>query len=177
MDGNFYVDCKPPFNVNTATQTTLTTVNQAIYPSGWLPLLGGFFNWSGKCLYMRSFGTCTSAATPVNFGINFFWGNNTANNGTNIANVSYTWTASQTNTTFAWELWVRCRVPGASGTLMAYGNIFIAGSGVIHFPFNASPVVTGLDLTANNYISPQVNRSGTTAETITPYHVFTQSLN
>lgn len=177
MDGNFYIDCKPPFPVNTVTTTTLTTSNQNIWPSSHLPLLGGYFNYPGKLLYMRGWGVCTSGATPGNFGINFFWGNNTANNGTNLSNVSYTWTASQTNTSFSFELWVRCRATGVSGQVFSYGNVFVAGSGVIHHPFNGATNNVTIDTTLNNYISPQVNRSGSTAETITPYHIFTQSLN
>ena len=175
-DGPFYIDGKPPFSVNNSTTTSLTTVNQNILPSSWLPLLGGYFNFVGKLLYMRCTGVCTSVATPGNFGINFFWGNNTANNGTNIANVGYTWTANVAGAAFQWELWVRCRALGTSGSLFSWGNIFISSTGIINFPFS-SPAAVTVDLTANNYISPQVNRSGSTAETITPYEVTTIAMN
>lgn len=176
MDGNFFVDCKPPFPQNVATATTLTAANQAIYPNGHLPVLGNYFNYVGRALYMRSWGICSSGATPGNFGINFFWGNNTNNNGTNLCNVAYAWAASQTNSVFCWELWARARAIGASGSLFCYGNIFIAGSGILHFNYT-NPAAVTVDLTQPNYISPQVNRSGSTAETIQPYHIFHQSLN
>ena len=177
MDGPFYCDLKPPFTHASGSTTTLTTVNQALYPTGWLPQLGGYFNYVGKLLYIRSIGAATSGTTPGNFGFNLFWGNNTANNGNNLGGgVATAWTASITNAAWQWEAWIRCRALGTSGSLFTYGFISLANSFIIQFPYS-NPVATTVDLTANNVISPQVNRSGSTVETITPYEITFQALN
>ena len=177
MDGPFYCDLKPPFTQSSAPQVTLTATNAPIIPTAWLIPLGNYFNWVGKLLYMRSIGVCTSGTTPGNFGFNLFWGNNTANNGTNLGGgVNIAWTASITNAAVQFEAWARCRATGTSGSLFVWGNLSIANTGLVHLPFS-NPAATTVDLTQNVYISPQVNRSGSTAETITPYEIFWQALN
>ena len=172
----FYIDGKPPFNQNIATATTLTSTMQNPYPLGWSPLLPKFFNYPGKLLYMRSVGICTSGATPGTLSFALYWGTGAGNNGTQLVSSGMAWTASAANEAYILEMWIRCRLTGVSGSLFCYGKLNVTGSGIVHVPAQ-NPVATTVDLTQNFMLSPQFSRSGSTAETITPYWLYHQALN
>jgi hypothetical protein len=177
MDGPFYNDSRPPFPVTTSPSAiTLTGSYQPIVPTAWMRPLGNYFNWVGKLVHLRLIATTTSGATPGTFNVGAYWGNNTAGNGTQLCAVGFTWNANNVNVFTPIDLFVRCRALGTSGSLFAYGTCFLGGSGIIFYSFN-NPAAVTVDLTQPNYLSVQLFRSGSTAETVTTYDVYWQTLN
>jgi len=184
MDGPFYVDSRAPFNVTDAASVTLLTTALALLPSANLPVLGSnYFNYVGKAVRMRLWGRITTAATPGNMTALLYWGTNAAANGTVIAqSAAVALTASQTNLTWEWDMLVRCRSLGATGSLIGFGmfnaNVAVLGSTLQPVMIPASvPAAVTVDLTQNFFLSPQFMRSGSTAESIQVQEFTFEALN
>ena len=167
-----------PINSVAETQVNLTTTLQAMVSTARLPNLGNnYFNYVGKRLHMKATGWTTSGGTPGNMTLAILAGNNANNTGTNVAGVTTTWTASQTNYTFNMDMWVQCRALGVSGSLLCEGIVHYQSSGIYPFNFTA-PGITTVDLTQNPlYLSPQFSRSGSTAEVIRVLDIWFEALN
>lgn len=184
MDGQFYVDTRQPFMAADAAAVTLSTTALALLPTGNLPVLGSsYFSYVGKCVRMRMWGRMTTGTTPGNLTVNLYWGTNAAANGTVLVTSAATaLTASQTSLTWEWDLIVRCRALGATGSLIAHG-MFNANVGVIAstlqpvmLPASAPAAVT-VDLTQAFVLSPQVLRSGSTGESMQCHEFVFEAVN
>lgn len=177
MDGPFYVDTRPPFNNANGPSLTLTTSLQLLAGPAMCPLLGSnYFGYPGKALRITAFGVCTSGATPVAFNFNFIYGNGTAGNGANVCGVNVTWTANQANQSWMATAVIRCRSTGTSGSVLGVGWLFVGGTGLIPMPATSSAAVT-IDTSLNNYITPQLSRGGSTAETAQLTDILFEALN
>jgi hypothetical protein len=115
--------------------------------------------------------------------VGLLWGNGTDANGTTIMQSgTVALTASQTNLTWELDMLVRCRALGASGALIGHG-MFNANVGVLASTLQpvmipaSAPAQTTVDLTANNVLSPQFLRSGSTAETLQVHEFLFEALN
>ena len=177
MDGPFWHDTRLPF-VNTDGPTvTLTGTYQPLVPNSYLPVLGAnYFNYIGKALRIRMFGRFTTGATPGSFTLGYLWGNNTANNGTGIAGNSVVMTANLTGYSWQADLTIRARTLGSSGTIIAFGVWYLQNVGFIMMPVTLPGSIL-LDLTPNNFISPQMQRSGSTGETVQVHDIMFESVN
>jgi hypothetical protein len=172
-DGLFYNDLRMPIITADVASVTLSTTAKALYPASAFPVLGGgYFGYVGKKMRIKLFGRITTAATPGNGQWNIFWGSGADNTGTSLAtSATFALTASQTNLSWCAEFSVYCRAMGASGALMCTGwslfNNGVAATSVqpVLIPASAPAQVTA-DTTANNIISVQFLRSGSTAETM-----------
>jgi|SRR5215831_9156283 len=186
MDGPFWVDLRAPHMAADAASVTLTTTAKAILPVANLPVLGSnYFGFIGKAVRMRIWGHMTAVATPGNLGLNVYWGTGADANGTAIGTYTGASTSALTagtTLTWEWDIFIRCRTLGASGSLICHGMLnanpaLIASSlqPIIH-PLSAAAGVT-VDLTANNVISPQMIATGS-AGTAVIVHEFTfEALN
>jgi len=179
MEGPWVTNLLEPFNVVNTTSVSLLTTAKALYATEQLSNVGnGFFGYAGKTVHFRGIGNCTSAATPGNFGFSILLGSNANNTGTNLTSINVTWAANQANQTWMFDMWCKCRLPGSSGSLVCQGWIFIQGTGIIQCNFSNPVVSTGLNLLTNPlYLSPQLQRSGSTAETVNMYDIFYESVN
>lgn len=184
MDGPFYVDLRTPHMAADAAAVTLSTTALALLPTANLPVLGSnYFGFIGKAVRMRLWGRISTGATPGNMQASLYWGTNAAANGTLLAQTTAAaLTASQTNLTWEWDILVRCRALGATGSLLALG-MFNANVGVlastlqpVMMPASAPTAVT-VDLTQNFVLSPQFLRSGSTAESIQVHEFLFEALN
>jgi len=184
MDGPFWVDLRAPHMNADVGSVTLAATAKAMVPVANLPPLGAnYFSYVGKAVRITMQGRITTAATPGNGTFSLYWGNGTDANGTIIASsAAVALIASQTSLTWRLELMVRCRALGATGSLIALG-MFSANPAVIAstnqpimIPANLAAAVT-VDLTANNFLSPQFARSGSTAETLQVHEFAFEALN
>jgi hypothetical protein len=182
-DGLFYNDLREPFIGADVASVTLATTDLALYPVANFPVLGGqYFARVGKAMKIHLFGRITTAATPGNLTIDVYYGNGGAANGTLlVSSAAQTLVASQTNLSWAMDIYVHCRSLGATGTLfctgMAFFNTSVIAAGTFAIPASA-PVVSGsCDLTAANIISVQAKRSGSTAETMQVHDVQVIAMN
>lgn len=184
MDGPFWVDLRTPHINADVGPLTLATTYKALLPVANLPILGSnYFNYSGKAVRMRIWGRITTALTPGNIQVGLFWGTGADANGTIIAQTSAAaLSASQTNLTWEWDIFCRCRVLGSSGSLLAHGmlnaNVGVIASTLqpVMMPASAPAAVT-VDLTQNFVLSPQMLRSGSTAEAVTIHEYTFESMN
>ena len=184
MDGPFWVDLRAPHIASDVAAVTLSTTAKAIVPVANLPILGSnYFSFIGKVVRMRLFGRMTTGATPGNMTASLYWGNGTDANGTAIQSTPATaLVASQTSITWEWDMLVRCRQIGVSGSLFAFGmfnaNVAIVASTnqPIMMPGSVPAPVT-VDLTQNFVLSTQFLRSGSTAETIQVHEFIYEALN
>lgn len=171
MDGPFWVDLRGPHQIGPWPTVNLSTTDRGVVPVQGLPALGGnYFNFAGKSVWMRIVGGITTAATPGFLNLSLYWGNGGDANGTQLfLSGNNTLIASQTNAAFIWDICIRCQLTGSSGRLLAYGkcvfNPALVAANTIVFPLT-NMVFTVCDLTANNYLSPQMRRSGSTAESM-----------
>lgn len=163
------------------TAVTLAATQKALYPAQAFPALGArYFDMIGKKLRIRAFGKITTAATPGNITWGVFWGTGADANGTSLGtSAAQALVANQTN--LSWEvcLHVHCRALGSTGSLYLTGWAMLAeGVSVAHMliPNSAAAAVT-VDLTANNVISLQAQRSGSTAESMTCQDLDVTALN
>jgi len=184
MDGNFYVDSRPPFLSADPAAVTLASTDKALIPVANIPVLGSnYFSYIGKALRIRLFGRITTAATPGNGTFDIYWGNGSDANGTIIgSSAAFALTASQTNLSWELELWVRARALGASGSLFVTGmasfNVGVVASTLQPLMIPASaPAAVAVDLTAASIVSPQFKRSGSTVETMQVHDVSFESMN
>lgn len=184
FDGPFWQDTREPFFVLNLAAITLSTTAKALYAVKDFPPLGpNYFNRYGKRLGIYMSGAITTAVTPGNGSFDVYWGSGADANGTIIASsAALALTASQTNLTWWLELMIRCTLPGAAGSLEVSGRwganpAVLAGSlQPATIPASAAAPVT-VDLTANNIISVQFKRSGSTVETMDVRDLLIGSLN
>jgi hypothetical protein len=174
-DGLFYNDLREPHFVSDLAAVTLATTDKALYTTSDVPNLAGYFLRPGKKVRVRLFGKITTAATPGNLTIDVYWGSGADATGTIVvSSAAFALTASQTNLSWECEVTVRCITKGSSGSLRGRG-IFSANVGVVAstlqpvmIPASANADVSvDLSPSANNIISVQAKRSGSTAETMT----------
>ena len=182
-DGLFYVDSRMPFLVADQTAVTLLTTDLALMPTGSLPVMGtNYFGFPGKAVHIRMFGRITSAATPGNGTMTFYWGTNGAANGVSIcATQAFALTASQTNLSWVADVIIRCRTIGSAGTLFGTGRLLFNNAIVTSdqmIPASAAAASAAVDLTSSTLmISPQFKRSGSTAETMQVHEYMMLALN
>ena len=177
MDGPFWHDTRLPFVVSDAPAITLTTSYQALVPTSYLPVLGAnYFNYTGKALRIRMFGRFTTGATPGSFTLGYLWGNNANNTGTSIAANSVNMTANLTGYSWQADLTIRARSLGTGGTIIATGIWYLQNVGFLMMPVTL-PGSIALDLTPNNLVSPQMQRSGSTTETVQVHDILFESIN
>ena len=182
MDGAFYHDTRQPFTTFDQAQVTLATTDKALYPAAAFPVLGSnYFGFAGKRVHIRAFGKITTLVTPGNGTIDLYWGSGADATGTIIASsAAQTLVASQTNISWRVELTVHARTLGATGGLFCHGfAIFgtaVVAAGTFLIPASAA-VVTTADTTANNVLSLQFKRSGSTAEVMTCQDLEVHALN
>lgn len=186
MDGPFWVDTRAPHISTDVTSVTLATTNKALVPVANLPVLGAnYFSYVGKAVRVTLFGRITTAGTPGNGQFNIYWGSGADANGTIIgSSAAFALTASQSNLSWWLQFIVRCRTLGGAGV----GSLFVTGTTEINnavvatslqpvlIPASA-PAAVLVDLTANNVISPQFSRSGSTGESMQVHDFLFEALN
>lgn len=184
MDGPFWVDLRSPHMAADAASVVLAATMNPVVPAANLPVLGSnYFGFVGKAIRIRLWGQMTTGATPGNLTGSVFWGTGAAANGTAIASINATaLTASQTNLSWFWDIVCRCRAIGVTGSLIMHG-IFQANVGLIAntlqpimMPASAAAPTT-VDLTQNFVLSPQLARSGSTAESLIVHELTWEALN
>jgi hypothetical protein len=184
MDGPFWVDLRAPHMAADAASVTMATTNKAVVPVANLPVLGSnYFGFIGKAVRIRIWGQMSTGTTPGNLSGSLYWGTGADANGTAIVSMNATTlSASQTNISWEWDLIVRCRTLGATGALIAHGmfnaNVALIASTLqpVMLPASAAAATT-VDLTANNVLSPQLARSGSTAESLIVHEMTWEALN
>jgi hypothetical protein len=184
MDGQFYLDSRGPFLVTDGPSVSLATTYKAVLPAASLPALGSnYFGFVGKQVRIRIWGHLTTVATPGNMQAAIFWGSGADNTGTNLAaSAAVALTANQSLMSFEWDILVKCRSIGATGSLLCHGmfnaNVAVLSSTLqpVLIPASNASAVT-VDLTANNVVSPQFLRSGSTAEAIMAHDMTWEALN
>lgn len=137
---------------STQTETALTAAAEAvIFPASTVPevygaIPGGYME-QGRCLHLRVFGQCSTAATPGTFTFRIRWGGVA---GTLLAaSAATTMSASQTNVSWRGEFYIVCRSSGSSGSLLATGIIESAAiptTGQFLIPATAPAPVTATTL-------------------------------
>lgn len=182
MDGPFYVDTRPPYMAAAYPTVTLTTTYKAIMPASAYPKLGpNYFNYVGKAIRMSVFGTLNTGATPGNIFTSVIWGNGADANGTQLNNNLGASGQTSYNTQHFWiNLVIRCRAIGAAGigTLVLTGTHFQDTWGFQTWPTGGNAVATTLvDLTLDSIPSIQMQRSGSTTETVQVYDFIFEALN
>lgn len=185
MDGNFYVDSRLPFLSADIGPTTIVSTNKAIVPVANLPILGSnYFSYIGKAVRIRMFGRWSTAATPGTQTFSLFWGTGADANGTSIvASQIITPAASLVNNSWEWDMVIRCRAMGATGSLIANGTYKWVNSTTLTtaatemmVPASANAAVT-VDLTAALLISPQVLAVTSTTNTMSLHDFLFEALN
>ncbi len=184
-DGPFYVDSRAPFISADVPAVTLAATNKALIPVDNIPVLGSnYFSYIGKGLRIRLFGRMTTGATPGNGQFALYYGTGADANGVVVCQSSaLALGVSGTNLSWMAELIVRCRTMGATGTLFGTG-IFCPNVGLIAstlqpvmIPASAPAASASVNLTSALVLSPQFNRSGSTAETMQVHDVSYEALN
>ena len=184
--GPFYNDyAEPHIGVDPAA-VTLAATNKALIPVSNIPLLGAhFFGRVGRKVRIRLFGRITTVLTPGNLTLGLLYGTGADANGVVLASsAAIALIASQTNISFWLEWVVHCRSIGSTGTLFAVGRasfnplVIASTAQPILMPATAPVVSAACDLTSQSLVlSPQVLRSGSTAEAITIHDVEYTPLN
>jgi hypothetical protein len=184
MDGPFWVDLRAPHMNADVASVTLAATAKAMVPVANLPPLGAnYFSFVGKAVRLTIQGRLTTAATPGNGTFSLYWGNGTDANGTVIASsAAHALIASQSNISWRLELMVRCRALGATGSLIAMGMIsynpaIVASTNQPVLIPASLPAAVTVDLTANNFLSPQYLRSGSTAEALQVHEYAFEAMN
>jgi hypothetical protein len=182
MDGPFYVDSRPPYLSASYPSVTLSTTYKALMPKAAYPKLGpNYFGWVGKAVRLSIFGTLTTGATPGNIFTALFWGDGTDANGTQLNNnLGASGQTGYTNQHFAITLVVRCRAIGGSGvgTLIVTGYHFQDTWGFQTWPSGGNAIATTtVDLSLDNILNFQMNRSGSTAESAQVHDFIFEALN
>jgi hypothetical protein len=184
MDGPFWVDLRAPHMNADVASVTLTAAALPMVPVANLPPLGAnYFSFVGKAVRLTLHGRITTAATPGNGTFSLYWGNGTGANGTVIAaSAAHALIASQSNISWRLEMMIRCRSLGATGSLIAMGMLsynpaVVASTNQPVMIPAATPAAVTVDLTANNFLSPQYGRSGSTVETLQVHEFAFEALN
>lgn len=182
MDGQYYQDTRLPHISTDIAAVTLSTTAKALYPVANIPAMGKDYWTVGKKVRIYLCGRMTSVLTPGNFTIQIMYGTGADANGTVLAATAATaWTASQTNLTWRAQFDVHCTAVGTTGALFATG-FFKANEAAIAAelmaPASAPATTASLDLTvANNVLSVQALRSGSTVETMQIHEMIVTSMN
>ena len=184
MDGPFWVDLRAPHIAADVASVTMATTMKAVAPIANLPVLGSnYFGFVGKAVRMRIWGQMTTGATPGNLTGSLYWGTGADANGTAVVSFNATaLAASQTNISWEWDIFVRCRAIGATGSLISHGmfnaNVALIASTLQPVMMPASAAAsTGVDLTQNFVLSPQLARSGSTAESLIVHEFTFEAMN
>ena len=182
MDDAFYIDTRKPFITSDVAAVTLAATNKALYPVANIPAMGKDYWWAGKQIRIRLFGRITTVLTPGNLTLSVLYGTGADANGVSLAaSAAVALTASQTNLSWMMEVYIHCRSIGSAGTLFCDGwakfnEAVIAAAMLI--PASAPAVSGACDLTvANNIISVQALRSGSTAETMQVHDIDVLAMN
>lgn len=184
-DGLFYNDLREPFISADQAAVTLSTTAKALYTASAFPILGGqYFARVGKKLRIRLLGRMTTGTTPGNGSFNVLYGTGADANGVLLmTGTPVALSASQTNLSWAVEVFVHCRSTGSLGTLFCTGkahfNVALIASTLqpILLPASAPAVSGACDLTAALIISVQYLRSGSTAETMQVHDMEVVAMN
>lgn len=184
-DGLFYNDLREPFIATDVPAVTLATTAKALYTPSYFPVLGGqYFGRVGKKLRIRLFGRMTTVLTPGNGSFNVYYGTGADANGVLLmTGTPVALSASQTNLSWAAEIFVHCRTTGSAGTLFCTGkahfNVALIASTLqpILLPASAAAVSGACDLTAALIISVQYLRSGSTVETMQIHDMEVTAMN
>jgi hypothetical protein len=185
MDGPFWVDLRAPHMSADAGSVTLAATAKAMVPVANLPPLGAnYFAFVGKAVRLTLHGRITTAATPGNMTFSLYWGSGADANGTILASSLSTIALIANQTSMSWrlEMMIRCRSLGATGSLIAMGMMSFNPAVVastnqpVMIPASVPAAVT-VDLTANNFLSPQFLRSGSTAEAIQVHEFMFEAMN
>jgi len=185
MNGPFYLDSLPPFLISDIASVTLSTTNKALYPAASHPNLGGqFFGYAGKGLRIKMFGRMTTQGTPGNLQFALYWGTGADANGTILASSTATaLVINGTNLSWCAEFDIVCRTVGATGTVFVTGwtefhvGLVASTTAPILVPASVPAASPSIDLTANNVVSVQANRSGSTGETMQLHNLWFHALN
>jgi len=187
-EGQNYQDTLQPFQTADFAAVTLSTTSKSLWPvpentprptTAW---------WPGKKMKLVVFGRATTGATPGNITIELRAA--TADNaGVIIAtSTAIALTANKTNISWTAKWYIECRAnsPAASGSLFAWGKFIPNQLGLLIPAANnpliipeSAPAATTVDLTtaANQGLSMQVKRSGSTAETMQVHDLHMVALN
>lgn len=184
-DGLFYLDTREPFIGADVAAVTLASTNKALVPASNLPALGGqYFSRVGKKVRIRLFGRITTVLTPGNLTLGIYYGTGADANGVLLASSgALVLVASQTSLSWEIEWTVHCRSIGNVGTLFAVGRarfnpaVIASTAQPIMMPASVPVVSAACDLTAALLLSPQVLRSGSTAETMQVHDIEVVALN
>lgn len=183
MDGAFFNDLRAPFVVGDVAAVTLAATNRALYPIANVPAMGKDYWWSGKKVMIEVFGRITTVLTPGNLTLALFYGTGADANGVSIcASAAQTLIASRTNDVWRAKFFVHCRTPGSAGTLFGWGygqfSTSVIAANTFLIPATAPAVSAAVDLTvANNVLSLQALRSGSTAETMQIHDINVVAMN
>jgi hypothetical protein len=178
-NASYFRDHKPPFMIAAQSAITLAATDKLLYP-GSLTAFPANYLWAGKGLMLTVYGTITTAATPGNLNIEFYYGTTDAGGTLLASSAALTLIASQTTIPFRIEAYLRCRSTGPTGSVLAWGQAFIgaavvaAGGGLI--PASAPAPVT-IDTTQASGFNVQFKRSGSTAETATVQDLLFEAVN
>lgn len=179
-NGQWFNNALNPFLAADAASVTLAATYKALLPAQQLPVLGPhFFGFVGKKVRVEMFGRITTVLTPGNVQLALFYGTGADANGVNLAaSTAQALIASQTNISWRCQFDITCRSIGSVGSLFVTGLANFGESvSVAHIliPGSAPVVSAAVDLTsATLLLSPQILRSGSTAETAI-IHEFTVS--
>jgi hypothetical protein len=185
-DGIFYNDLREPFISSDIAAVTLAATDKALYPASNFPSLGGqYFARPGKKMRIRLFGRITTGATPGNLTTVVRYGTGADANGTALfTGTALVLIASQTNVSWEMDFFIHCRSIGSAGTLFCTGSakfnplVIASTAQPILFPATAPAVSAAVDLTsATLFPSVQVQRSGSTAETMQVHDMEVTALN
>lgn len=177
-----YVQKLKPHGIVSPASVTLAATNKALWTVANIPAMGKDFWTPGKEIEIDVKGHITTAVTPGNLTLALFYGTGADANGVSLAaSAAQTLIASQTTLSWRARANIRCISVGAVGTLFCDAEFFFSAAviAVMNFFAPVIPVVSGAcDLTvANNIITLQALRSGSTAETMQVHRITVKELN
>lgn len=182
--GLYYQDTRAPFVTSDIAAVTLATTMKQMWPTAELTPTFQSDWFDGKLFHLRCFGRMTTAATPGNLTMQLGYGTADGTTGALATSAALTLVASQTNVSWRFEGYVRCRsrgVAAASGILLGTGvfecNAALIAAGQALVPATAAAQVGSLNLAATSGIHFQMARSGSTAETAQVHDVIFAALN
>jgi hypothetical protein len=186
-DGVFYHDSRPPFQTGAFAAVSPLTTSVALWPvlgnselptNYWVP---------GKRVWVRAFGTMTTAATPGNMTLELRLAQASALGVIIATSTAVALTASKTNISWWFEGVIECRTNGVTGTMFGYGKfipnalglLIPAANNPIIMPESGTMAAVTVDTTlaANAGISLQMKRSGSTAESVQVHDLAINSMN
>lgn len=186
-DGVFYHDSRPPFQTVAFAAVSPLSTSVALWPvlgnselptNYWVP---------GKKLWIRAFGTMTTAATPGNMTLELRLAQASALGVIIATSTAIALTASKTNIAWTFDGILKCVANGVSGSFLGYGKftpnqlglLIPAANNPLIIPESGAMAAVAVDTTlaANAGISLQMKRSGSTAEAVTVHDLMINSTN